>query len=173
MTKKFSRQVLVSTFPCAHEADHSSTACFHERDAWLCFALSQGTYGHVHCLELRHSVRCLVHHHSPAQRNSCSTCHAEWAPISEWYMCRVVQHPHGVCRRSRSSKSSWSFSLLQKYHAILLDLHRRLLADRRLKLFLSQAPRHHHQRRLHRPRLSTRSLQSSPSPCEVESQQQV
>ena len=60
MTQNLSCQVFASTFRCAHEYDNRSTACFHERDAWLCFALSRSTNEHVVCQELWHSVWCLV-----------------------------------------------------------------------------------------------------------------
>ena len=39
MSQDFLRQVLITTFPSAHEADHYSTARFHECVTWLSFAL--------------------------------------------------------------------------------------------------------------------------------------
>ena len=65
----------------SHEADGRSTACIHERDARLCVALSHNTCEHVVRLELWQSLRCLVYHNSSVRRTSCSTCHAEWAPV--------------------------------------------------------------------------------------------
>ena len=53
LTQNFLRQLLISAFPRAHEADHCSTARFHERDAWLSFALGHRPYEHVVRLELR------------------------------------------------------------------------------------------------------------------------
>ena len=38
MSQDFLRRVLITTFPGAHEADHYSTARFHECDAWLSFS---------------------------------------------------------------------------------------------------------------------------------------
>ena len=39
MSQDFLGQFLTTTFPSAHEADHQSTARFHECDAWLSYAL--------------------------------------------------------------------------------------------------------------------------------------
>ena len=53
MSQDFLRQILVTTFPSAHEADHHSTARFHECDTWLSFALCHCLNEHVICLEFR------------------------------------------------------------------------------------------------------------------------
>ena len=52
MSQGFLRQVLIITFPGAHEADHCSTARFLERDTWLSFALCLVHHTH-RCGELR------------------------------------------------------------------------------------------------------------------------
>ena len=70
MSQDFLRKVLITTFPSAHEADHHSTAHFHECNAWLSFALCHCSNEHLIRLELRQSVRCLVHHHSSVRRTS-------------------------------------------------------------------------------------------------------
>ena len=90
MSQDFLRQVLITTFPEAHAADHHSTARFHECDAWLSFALCHCSNEHAVSLELRQSVCCLVHHNSSARRTSPTSRNTEWAPISEWNVCRVV-----------------------------------------------------------------------------------
>ena len=93
LTRHFLRQLLISAFPCAH-------------DAWLSFALCHSPYEHVICLELRQGVCCRVHHNSTVWRTSSSTRIAEWAPISDWYVRRVVYHPCSVCGRFRSTQCS-------------------------------------------------------------------
>ena len=92
MSKDFLRQVLITTFPGAHEADHHSTARFHECDTWLSFALCHRSNEHVVCLEFRQCMSCLVHHNSSVRRTSSTTRNTDWTPISEWNMCRVVCH---------------------------------------------------------------------------------
>ena len=82
---------------------------FHERGAWLCFAFSHRTYEHVVCLQLWQTVRCLVQQNSSVVQASRSTCHTEWAPVSDGYACHVVQLPRGVCRKFQSSQCSGSF----------------------------------------------------------------
>ena len=47
MSQDFLRQTLVTTFPSSHEADHHSTARFHECDTWLNFALCHCSNEHV------------------------------------------------------------------------------------------------------------------------------
>ena len=54
MSQDFLCQVLMTTFPSAHEADHRSTARFHKSDAWLSFALCSNE--HVIRLEGRISA---------------------------------------------------------------------------------------------------------------------
>ena len=53
MSQDFLRQVLITTLPDAHEADHHATARFHECDTWLSFALCHCSNEHVIRLELR------------------------------------------------------------------------------------------------------------------------
>ena len=53
MSQDFLRQILKTTFPSAHEADHHSTARFHECDAWLSFALCHRSNEYVIRLEFR------------------------------------------------------------------------------------------------------------------------
>ena len=103
MSQEFLRQVLITTFPSAHEADHYSTGRFHECDAWLSFALCHCSNEHVICLEFRQSIRRLVHHNLSVWRTSSTTRNTDRAPISEWNVCRVVCHPHGVCGWFRST----------------------------------------------------------------------
>ena len=95
MSRDFPRQVLITTFPSAHEDDHHSTAGFHECNAWLSFALCHCSNEHVIRLEFRQSIRRLVHNHSSVRRTSSATRNTEWAPISEWNVC--------VCGRFRST----------------------------------------------------------------------
>ena len=97
MSQDFLRQFLITPFPSAHEADHHSTARFHECDAWLSFALYHCSSEHVIRLELRQSIRRLFHHNSSVRRTSSETRNTEWAPISEWNLCCVVCHPRSVC----------------------------------------------------------------------------
>ena len=47
MSSEVLRQVLMTTFPSAHEADHHSTARFHKCDTWLSFALCHCSNEHV------------------------------------------------------------------------------------------------------------------------------
>ena len=68
MSQDFLRQVLINTFPSAHEADHHSTARFYKCDAWLSFPLCHCSNEHVIRLELRQCVRCLVHHNLSVRR---------------------------------------------------------------------------------------------------------
>ena len=91
MSQDFLRQVLITAFPGAHEADHHSTARFHERDVWLSFALCHRSNEHVIRLELRESIRRLVHHNSSVRRTSSATRN------TEWNVCRVACHPRSVC----------------------------------------------------------------------------
>ena len=100
MSQDFLRQVLITTFPSANEADHHSTARFHKCDAWLSFALCHRSNENVIRLELRQSIRRLVHHNSSVRRTSSETRNTEWAPISEWNVCRVMCHSRSICRRS-------------------------------------------------------------------------
>ena len=102
------------------------------------------------------------------RRTSCATCHAEWAPISVWHVSRVAQHSRGIRRRFRSPQSSRRLRLTRKKQAVPHDRHQRLLTCLHLKLPDPQASRHHQQRRVPRPRQSTRFLKSSPSLCDVE-----
>ena len=102
-SQDFLRQILVTTFPSAHEADHHSTARFHECDTWLSFALCHCSNEHVVCLEFRQCIRCLVHHNSSVRRTSSTTRNTDRTPISEWNMCRVVCHSRSICRRFRST----------------------------------------------------------------------
>ena len=102
MSQDFLRQVLITTFPSAHEAGHYSTARFHECDTWLSFAFCHRSDEHVIRLELRQSVR-LVHHNSSVRRTSSTTRNTDKAPISEWNMCCVVCHSRSVCGRFRSA----------------------------------------------------------------------
>ena len=103
MSQDFLRQILVTTFPSAHEADHYCTARLHECDAWLSFAPCHRSNEHVICLEFRQGIRRLVHHNSSVRRTSSTTRDSERAPISEWNVCRVVCHPCSVCRWFRST----------------------------------------------------------------------
>ena len=89
------------------------------------------------------------------------TCHMRWAPISKWYVSRVLQHP--LRRRFRSSQGSWCPYFTRNPQLLPPDLHQRLLAGNHMKLLVHQAPHLHHQRRLPRPRHSTRFLKSLPS----------
>ena len=145
---------------------------FHERDAWQSFSLSHTAYEHVICLELGQGVSSPVHHQAPVRRASRATRHAEWATISEWYVCRVVHHPRGVSRRFRSSQGSWCSRFTRNTELFCLIC----VSD--CSTVTSEAARasstsHHHQRRLPRPRDSTRFLQSFPSFCEEKSPFQV
>ena len=97
MSQDFLRQVLIPTFPSA------STARFHECDAWLSYALSHRSDEPVSRLDLRQSIRRLVHQHSCVRRTSSATRNTEWAPISEWNLCRFVCHPRSVCGRFMST----------------------------------------------------------------------
>ena len=74
MSQDFLRQVLITSFPGAHEADHHSTARFYECDTWLTFcSLPSEPNEHVVCLEFRQSIRRLVHHNSSVRRTSSTT----------------------------------------------------------------------------------------------------
>ena len=77
LTQHFLRQLLISAFPIAHEANHCSTVHFHERNAWLSFALGHLPYEQVVRLELRQGVRSLVHNDFAMWRPSSSARHAE------------------------------------------------------------------------------------------------
>ena len=90
MSEDFLRQVLITAFPSAREADHHSTVLFHECDSWLSFALCHCSDEHVIRLELRQSIRGLVHHNSSVRKTSSATRNTEWAPISVWNVCRGV-----------------------------------------------------------------------------------
>ena len=135
MSKDFLRQVLTTTFPGAHEADHYSTARFHESDAWLSFTLCHCSNEHVIRLEFRQSVRRLVHHNSSVRRTSSTTRNTDRAPISEWNVCCVVCRSRSICRWFRKEYVVFlQFSSHQKYRAVRLDPHRRLLVDHQLSL---------------------------------------
>ena len=97
MSQDFLLQILVTTFPSAHEADHYSTARFHDCDTWLSFALCHCSNEHEVCLEFRQCIRCLVHHNSSVRRTSSTTRTTDRTPISEWNMCRVVCHSRSIC----------------------------------------------------------------------------
>ena len=103
MSQNFTRQVLITTFPSGHEADHHSTACFHKCDTWLSFALCHCSIENVVRLEFRQSIRRLVHHNSSVRRTSSTTLNTDRAPISEWNVCHVVCHSHSICGWFRST----------------------------------------------------------------------
>ena len=103
MSQDFLRQVLITSFPGAHEADHYSTARFHESDTWLSFALCHCSNEHVVRLEFWQCIRRLVHHNSSVRRTSSTTRNTDRAPIFEWNVCRVVCHSRSICRWFRST----------------------------------------------------------------------
>ena len=109
MSQDFLRQVLITTSPGAHEADHHSTARVHECDAWLSFALCHRSNEHVICLEFRQGIRRLVHHNSSVRRTLSATRNTDRAPISEWNVCRVVCHSRSGCGWFRSTLRSCCF----------------------------------------------------------------
>ena len=156
------------SFLCAHEADHHSTACFHKRDAWLCFALHDSEYDTKSAWNFGSAVFTTARLCGEASRG---TCHMRWAPISKWYVSRVLQHP--LRRRFRSSQGSWCPYFTRNPQLLPPDLHQRLLAGYHMKLLVHQAPHLHHQRRLPRPRHSTRFLKSLPSLYKQKSHSQV
>ena len=57
----------------------------------LRIALCRRSNEHVIRLELRESIRRLVHHNSSVRRTSSATRN------TEWNVCRVVWHPRSVC----------------------------------------------------------------------------
>ena len=73
MSQDLLRQVLITSFPGAHEADHYATARFHESNTWLSLALCHCSNEHVICLEFRQSIRRLGHHNSSVRRTSSRT----------------------------------------------------------------------------------------------------
>ena len=103
MSQDFLRQILITTFPGAHEADGYSTARLHECGTWLCFALCLCSNEHVIYLEFRQSIRRLVRHNSSVRKTSSAARNTDRAPISEWNVRRVVCHPRSVCVWFRST----------------------------------------------------------------------
>ena len=111
MLQDFLRQIFVTTFPSQHDADHHSTARFHECNTWLSFALCPCSNEHAACLDFRQRIRCLVHHNSSVRKTSLMSRNTDRAPISEWNVWRVVSHSHSICGRFRRTKYSYSFRL--------------------------------------------------------------
>ena len=130
----------------------------HVMHAWLSCALCHCSNERVIRLEFRQSIQRLVYHHSFVRRTSSATPNTEWAPISEWNVCRVVCHPRSVCGWFRKCVVFLQFSLHQKCQAVPLDPHRRLLVDHQLELLEPHVSRLHRCRRLPRPRHFPQSL---------------
>ena len=163
MSQDFLRQVLITTFPSAHEADHYSTARFHECDTWLSFALCHRSNEHVIRLEFRQSIRRLVHHDPSVRRTSSATRNTDRAPISEWNVSRAVCHSRSVCVWFRSTLCSCSFRLTRSVKLSGLICIGDCSFDHQLKLLEPHVCRHHRCRRLPHPRHLPHSLQPSQS----------
>ena len=168
MSQDFLRQVLITSFLGAHEADHYSTARFQECDTWLKIVLSATVrmnmlsvwnFGRVSavlftttrlCGELRPRVAKQIGHQSLNGR--VSRC----VPFSQhlWVGFKSTLH-YCTFRFTRNIKLSG------------LDPHRRLLVDHQLKLLGPHVSRLHRCRRLPHPRHLSHSLQPSPTLCEA------
>ena len=83
-------------------------------------------------------------------------------------MCRVVCHSSQHLSAVQEYVVILQFSLHQKYQAVRLDPHRRLLVDHQLKLLEPHFSRFHRCRRLLHPRHLSHSLQPSPTLCKEE-----